>query len=93
MSVPSISTEPDDGASSPAMRPSSVDLPLPDAPTIATNCPFGNGHRQRLEDGERMRAARDGLGDVAELNHSGFTIGRKALQTVSATFSAPAAVG
>ena len=23
------------------MSPSSVDLPLPDAPTIATNCPFG----------------------------------------------------
>jgi hypothetical protein len=55
--------------------------------------PPGNAQRQRLEDGERMGTARDGLGDVAELNHSGFTIGRKALQTVSATRSAPAAVG
>ena len=41
MSTPSISTEPEVGASRPAMSPSSVDLPLPDGPTIAMNCPRG----------------------------------------------------
>ena len=30
---------PDDGASSPAIRPSIVDLPLPDGPVIATARP------------------------------------------------------
>ena len=39
MSVPSMAIDPDVGASSPASRPSSVDLPLPDGPTMATNCP------------------------------------------------------
>ena len=32
---------PVDGASSPAISPSSVDLPLPEAPVIATTCPSG----------------------------------------------------
>ena len=41
MSMPSISTRPEVGASSPAIKPSSVDFPLPDGPTIATNCPRG----------------------------------------------------
>src|SRR5690554_3588805 len=36
-SRPSSSTDPDDGRSSPASRPSSVVFPLPDGPTIATN--------------------------------------------------------
>src|SRR5688572_21455850 len=39
MSVPSMTIDPDVGASSPASRPSSVDFPLPDGPTMATNCP------------------------------------------------------
>src|SRR5438132_12324821 len=41
MSTPSIVTDPDEGESSPAMRPRSVDLPLPDGPTIARNSPRG----------------------------------------------------
>jgi hypothetical protein len=41
MSTESISTEPPLGASRPAISPSSVDLPLPDGPTIATNSPRG----------------------------------------------------
>jgi hypothetical protein len=41
MSTPSINTDPAVGASRPAINPSSVDLPLPDGPTIATNCPRG----------------------------------------------------
>ena len=41
MSVPSIRISPVLGASSPASSPSSVDLPLPDGPTTATNRPDG----------------------------------------------------
>src|SRR5262249_52902748 len=41
MSTPSIDTDPVVGASRPAINPSSVDLPLPDGPTIATKCPRG----------------------------------------------------
>jgi hypothetical protein len=37
MSVPSIRIDPVLGASRPASSPSSVDFPLPDGPTIATN--------------------------------------------------------
>ena len=69
MSTPSMSTEPDVGASRPAISPSSVDLPLPDGPTIATNWPRGISSRQRVEDGERLGAARDGLRDLAQLDH------------------------
>ena len=39
MSTPSSRMRPVVGASSPAMRPSSVDLPLPDGPVIATDWP------------------------------------------------------
>src|SRR5882672_158452 len=39
MSTPSISTWPEVGASSPAISPSRVDLPLPDGPTIARKRP------------------------------------------------------
>src|SRR5437588_6397241 len=41
ISSPSMRISPDVGASSPATRPSSVDLPLPEGPTTATNCPSG----------------------------------------------------
>src|SRR5690242_3691572 len=40
MSMPSINTWPLVGLSSPAMMPSSVDLPEPEGPTIATNSPL-----------------------------------------------------
>ena len=39
MSMPSTRICPVDGASRPASSPSSVDLPLPDGPTTATNSP------------------------------------------------------
>src|SRR5206468_9320567 len=39
MSTPSIVMRPEVGASRPAISPSSVDFPLPDGPTIATNSP------------------------------------------------------
>ena len=39
MSTPSITMEPVVGESSPASRPSRVDLPLPEGPTMATNSP------------------------------------------------------
>jgi hypothetical protein len=39
MSVPSIRISPVDGWSRPAMRPISVDLPLPDGPTMASRSP------------------------------------------------------
>ena len=38
----------------PAIRPSSVDLPLPDGPTIATNWPSRNVQRQRMKNRERL---------------------------------------
>src|SRR5436305_9542562 len=41
ISSPSMRISPDVGASSPATRPSRVDLPLPEGPTTATNCPSG----------------------------------------------------
>ena len=41
MSVPSMTIRPVVGESSPAMSPSSVDLPLPDGPVIATTRPAG----------------------------------------------------
>ena len=41
MSVPSMRIWPLDGESSPAISPSSVDLPLPDGPMIARHCPAG----------------------------------------------------
>ena len=39
ISTPSMVISPVVGASSPAMRPSKVDFPLPDGPTIETYCP------------------------------------------------------
>ena len=41
MFTPSTRMRPVVGASSPAMRPSIVDLPLPDGPVIATTRPRG----------------------------------------------------
>src|SRR2546423_2004168 len=41
ISSPSMRISPEVGASRPATRPSSVDLPLPDGPTTATNWPSG----------------------------------------------------
>ncbi len=40
MTVPFIDTEPADGVSSPALRPSNVVLPLPDGPMMAAVEPF-----------------------------------------------------
>ena len=54
-----------DGASRPAISPSSVDLPLPDGPTIARQLPVGDVEIERMQDGERLAAARDGLADAA----------------------------
>ena len=42
MSVPSIITRPEVGASNPASKCSNVVLPDPDGPTIAVNLPFSN---------------------------------------------------
>ena len=41
MSVPAIAMVPVDAESSPAISPSSVDLPLPDGPMIARHWPAG----------------------------------------------------
>ena len=54
-SAPSRSTEPALGVSRPASRPSSVVLPLPDGPTIATKAPVGNVERHVAEHGELVR--------------------------------------
>ena len=90
------------GASRPAIRPSSVDLPLPDGPTMATNWPAG----MVVVSGWRMvsgsRAARHRLRHVVELDHPGGASPRSGLrtqhrlehgQTWSATMRAPSAVG
>ncbi len=39
--TPATSMRPAVGWSSPAISPSRVDLPLPDGPAMATNCPAG----------------------------------------------------
>ena len=54
MSTPSMITEPEVGASRPAISPSSVDLPLPDGPTMATNWPRPDVDRQRMENRQRL---------------------------------------
>ena len=58
------------GASRPAISPSSVDLPLPDGPTIATNWPAGTIEVERMQDGQRRAAAGHCLRDTAQFDHS-----------------------
>ena len=60
---------PVDGASRPAIRPSSVDLPLPDGPVIATTRAALDRQVERMQDGEGAGAARHRLGDAAQLDH------------------------
>ena len=55
-------TSPDVGRSRPASKPSSVVLPEPDAPTIATDAPASTVERNAVEDGQRIVAALDDLG-------------------------------
>ena len=58
------------GVSSPASRPSSVDLPEPDAPTMATASPGHDREVDILENRERRAVAgeRHDLGDAARLH-------------------------
>jgi len=94
MSVPSITMRPEVGASSPAIRPSSVDLPLPDGPTTAT---VSHG-RRRDRSGAGSSAggpARDGLRDAGEFNHGSRSSSRgwSRAHTRRAMSSAPRALG
>ncbi len=70
MSTPSMRISPVLGASRPASSPSSVDLPLPDGPTMATNAPRRDRVVERMQDGERMTAALHGFRDAAQFDHS-----------------------
>jgi hypothetical protein len=57
---------------------------------------FADLKRERMQDGERFGAARDGLRDLAQLDHDGersSAIGSSTGHTLSATMRAPAAVG
>ncbi len=60
MVVPSMMISPVVGVSSPAIKPSSVDLPLPEGPTIGKALPRGDDEVDRVEDGQRTarRSAR-----------------------------------
>ena len=60
---------PVDGASRPAISPSSVDLPLPDGPVIATTWPARDVEIDRMQDGEHAGAARHRFRDAAQLDH------------------------
>ena len=95
MSMPSMTMRPVVGASSPAIRPSSVDLPLPDGPTMASVSPSGS-EVEGMEDGQRLPAARHCLGNAVQFNHevgvSG-SRGRSFVQTSSAMRCAPTALG
>ena len=66
MSTPSITMRPVDGASRPASRPSSVDLPLPDGPVIATTRPDS----MRRSSGCRIVSIASPLGTVLETPRS-----------------------
>ena len=70
MSTPSITMLPVEGASRPAIRPSSVDLPLPDGPVIATTRPDGIDEIEWDAGWSacRCRSARV-LRDAAQLDH------------------------
>ena len=75
MSTPSMTIAPVVGASSPAISPSSVDLPLPDGPVIATDAPPGIVEIERMQDRQHARAP---LGTVlrnaAQLDHDAVPI-------------------
>ena len=75
MSTPSMAIVPVDGVSRPAIRPSSVDLPLPDGPTIARRWPAETVEIERMEDGQRAAAARDGPRHLAQRDHEGDAVG------------------
>jgi hypothetical protein len=66
MSTWSMMMCPVDGASSPAMSPSSVDFPLPDG--------RGDDEVQRVQDRQRAAAARHGPRNPAQLDHEEVTI-------------------
>ena len=71
MSVPPIAIDPLDAESSPAMSPSSVDLPLPDGPMMARHRAVGDIEIEGMKNGQRLPAAHDGLADAAKLDHEG----------------------
>ena len=96
MSTPSTMMRPVVGASRPAIRPSSVDLPLPDAPVIATTSFAGTTRSSRVKNREGARAARHGFRDAVKLNHETeiwSSKGFSTFQTVSATIAAPSGLG
>ena len=79
-----------------------MDLPLPEGPTIATNCAGVNRVVERMQDREWMIAALNRFGDVPQLDHrAGFfrsaarltSSGSSADQTVFSTMREPSALG
>ena len=96
MSTSSIRIRPLDGESRPAINPNSVDLPLPDGPVIATTRPGVEAEIQRMEDREHRVAAGNRPRNTLQLDHeppAASTIGRKAVQSVSATIRVPSMLG
>ena len=89
MSAPSTDA-PVDGESSPAISPSSVDLPLPDGPVIATTPAGVDAQVERMQDREHRVAARDCFRNSVQLDHeppAASTIGLRAVHSVSATIA------
>ena len=68
--MPSSQISPELGESRPASNPSSVLLPLPLAPTMATNCPGGNAERDSFQNLYAPRAILNPLSCISNLNHS-----------------------
>ena len=86
------------GASSPAIRPSSVDLPLPDGPVIARNCGRRHGQVERVQDGERLRRRSSRSCDTcSQFNHAARGLAQRALDErpdqCRPSASAPSGVG
>ena len=95
MSTPSIRIEPVSGSSKPAMSPSSVDLPLPEGPTIATQRPRATTKSSGWRIVRRSLPLVTDFETLAQLDHGWVALSRgaSASQTRFATIRAPSAVG
>ncbi len=66
--VPSISTSPDVGRSSPAIKASRVDLPLPEGPSTAVNSPGWIARSIPVENGQLPVAGGELAGELADFD-------------------------
>ena len=88
-STPSSQTRPEVGRSRPASRPSSVLLPLPDGPRMATNASGRHVERDTFQDGQLAPAGGEGLGQGLTAQHGPASLTRVAGQKLSAARAHP----